>query len=287
MILNGVTIQDTYAEAWKLEVVRLVLTAMSYEIALSGAQQFVGAAGSSELGSKISGGIERKALPTETPDGRPGVIVAVTMNPEKREQMLEELALRIHLATLVPTCTVFDFMLPDVPADKVSIHSKLVNNWKNYEKEEVVNGRKLCVVPTITGYFRYEQEISIATQGSDGHFVCYALNEPSAVFAVKAAKEAMEAVDGAIPMGLGLEQVYRERDYCIGLKDVIDNSKVPDGVGSILNLLYFGVDQERVAKGLAVAVKAACKVPGVIQIGAMNFGGTFGPYKYYLRDAIK
>jgi formylmethanofuran--tetrahydromethanopterin N-formyltransferase len=111
MILNGVTIQDTYAEAWKLEVVRLVLTAMSYEIALSGAQQFVGAAGSSELGSKISGGIERKALPTETPDGRPGVIVAVTMNPEKREQMLEELALRIHLATLVPTCTVFDFML--------------------------------------------------------------------------------------------------------------------------------------------------------------------------------
>ena len=285
MILNGVTIQDTYAEAWKLEVVRLVLTAMSYEIALSGAQQFVGAAGSSELGSKISGGIDIN--PTETPDGRPGVIVAVTMNPEKREQMLEELALRIHLATLVPTCTVFDFMLPDVPADKVSIHSKLVNNWKNYEKEEVVNGRKLCVVPTITGYFRYEQEISIATQGSDGHFVCYALNEPSAVFAVKAAKEAMEAVDGAIPMGLGLEQVYRERDYCIGLKDVIDNSKVPDGVGSILNLLYFGVDQERVAKGLAVAVKAACKVPGVIQIGAMNFGGTFGPYKYYLRDAIK
>ena len=59
MKINDVLIQDTFAEAWDLEVVRLVLTAISEDVALGGAHQFVGAAGSSELGSRINAGIER------------------------------------------------------------------------------------------------------------------------------------------------------------------------------------------------------------------------------------
>ena len=81
MKINQVEIQDTYAEAWQLEVVRLVITAVSEEIAMGGANQFVGAAGSGELGSRINAGIERVALPQETPDGRPGVIIALTNTP--------------------------------------------------------------------------------------------------------------------------------------------------------------------------------------------------------------
>jgi len=112
MQINGVEIQDTFAEAWELEVVRLVMTAVTEEIALGGANQFVGAAGSGELGSRINAGIERTALPQETPDGRPGVIMALTGTPKDREAYLKELSLRFHLATLIPTCAVFDFM-PD------------------------------------------------------------------------------------------------------------------------------------------------------------------------------
>ena len=108
MKINNVTIYDTFAEAWDLEVVRVVLTAMTTELALGGAEQFAGAAGSSMIGSKINAGIERLASPQETPDGRPSVFVSLAMVPDARQDMLKELELRLALASLIPTIAIFD-----------------------------------------------------------------------------------------------------------------------------------------------------------------------------------
>lgn len=287
MKINQVEIQDTYAEAWQLEVVRLVITAVSEEIAMGGANQFVGAAGSGELGSRINAGIERVALPQETPDGRPGVIIALTNTPAARADLLEELSLRFHLATLIPTCAVYDFMVPGVQCDKGDIDAILKEKWSGDDWETEVNGHTMCCVPTITGTYMFEKTVSISTQGCDGHIVCYGKDINATVLAVSAAKASLAGNDGVSPMGFGLEQVYREKDYVLALKDKIENSKVPDGVGSILNMLVFGVSQEKMAKALGDAVKAACQVPGVVKIGAMNFGGAFGPYKFYLHEIVK
>ena len=287
MKINNVEIQDTYAEAWKLEVVRLVITAVSQELAMGGANQFVGAAGSGELGSRINGGIERVALPQETPDGRPGVIVALTNTPANRDQLLDELSLRFHLATLIPTCAVYDFMVPGIQCDKGDIDAILKEKWSGDDWEAEVNGHVMCCVPTITGTYMFEKKVSISTEGCDGHIVCYAGDINAAVLAVGAAKASLEGTDGVCPMGYGLEQVYREKDYVLALKDKIEDSKVPEGVGSILNMLVFGVSQEKMAQALGDAVKAACQVPNVVKIGAMNFGGTFGPYKFYLHEIVK
>ncbi|MCL4458838.1 MAG: hypothetical protein M1577_02870 [Chloroflexi bacterium] len=281
-------IQDTFAEAWDSEVVRLVLTAISEEVALDGAYQFVGAAGSSELGSRINGGIQRIARPQETPDGRPGVFISLTMPPNRREDMVKELALRTVLATLIPTCAVFDCMVPEATAtEKVDIYRLTSERWQGYDSEREIAERRICVVPTITGEFIYEKEFTISTQGTDGHIVCYAENAASAVSAVKAAKSAICGVDGVSPMGYGLEQVFRELDYIPALKDKITGSKVPDSVGSILNLLMFGATSGLMKRAMKVAIEAAVHVPGVMQIGAMNFGGAFGRHKYYLLELLK
>jgi formylmethanofuran--tetrahydromethanopterin N-formyltransferase len=286
MKYNNVEIQDTFAEAWELEVIRLVITAISEEIALAGANQFVGAAGSGELGSRINGGIERTALPQETPDGRPGVIIALTSTPKDRPNYIKELALRFHLATLVPSCAVFDCMIEGVTAEKYDMAADLKELWKGDDTTVKVGDREMCSVPTLPGDFKFEKKISIATKGSDGHLVCYGKDANAVIFAIMAAKKAVEGVDGVCPMGIGLEQVYREKDYVPALKDKIENSKVPDGVGAILNLLVFGVDTKFMQKALSGALKAACQVPGVMKMGAMNFNGEFGPYKFHLKDLI-
>jgi formylmethanofuran--tetrahydromethanopterin N-formyltransferase len=287
MKINGVSIQDTFAEAWDLEVVRLMLTAISEDVALGGAQQFVGAAGSSELGSRINAGMERKALPVETPDGRPGVIVSCTMPPDRRESLIEELALRVVLATLIPTCAVFDAMVPGVEGrERINIHDQISERWQSYDSEREVGGRVVGIVPTTTGEFIYEKSISISTSGTDGHIVLFAETEASAVLAIKAAKDAIASVDGVAPMGYGLEQVFRELDYVPALRDTIGDSKVPDGVGSILNLLMFGASPDLMKQGIRVAVQAAAQVPGVCQVGAMNFGGEFGRHTYHLHELL-
>jgi formylmethanofuran--tetrahydromethanopterin N-formyltransferase len=286
MKIQDVLIQDTFAEAWDLEVARFLLTAVSADVALGGAYQFAGAAGSSELGSPINAGIERVALPHETPDGRPGVFVSCTMTPDRRDALLQEVSLRVVLATLIPTCSVFDGMAPATQATaQLNIHNEIEKQWQGHDTEQFVGERRVCAVPTTTGRFLYEKSINVSS-GTDGHFVLYATGEAPAVLAVKAAKEAIAAVDGVAPMGYGLEQIFRELDYIPSLRDEIENSKVPDGVGSILNLLMFGASADLMKEGIRVAIQAAAQVPGVLEIGAMNFGGEFGRHSYHLRDIL-
>jgi len=139
------------------------------------------------------------------------------------------------------------------------------------------------VVPTTTGEFVYEKTVRLSTAGTDGHLVYYAATAASAVIAVQAAKDAIAGVDGVSPMGYGLEQVYRELDYIPALQ----GSKVPDGVGSILNLLMFAASADLMRQGMKVAIEAAAQVPGVLEIGAMNFGGAFGRHKYHLHELLR
>jgi formylmethanofuran:tetrahydromethanopterin formyltransferase len=116
--------------------------------------------------------------------------------------------------------------------------------------------------------------------------VCYSKSEASSVLAIKAAKDAIAAVDGVAPMGYGLEQVFRELDYVPALRDQIEDSKVPEGIDSILNLLMFGSTPDLMKRAMKVAINAAAQVPGVVQIGAMNFGGSFGKHAYHLHELL-
>lgn len=289
MKINAVTICDTFAEAWDLEVMRVLLTAMTPELALGGAHQFAGAAGSSMIGSRINAGIERPALPQETPDGRPGVFISMAMVPAARQDMLKELELRIALASLIPTLTVFDATIDGVPGVAVNIHDTYAmsgERWNSYDSEREVKGHHLCLVPTTTGEFLYEKTYRVCTSGTDGHFVCFASNAASAVAAIVAAKDAIVGVDGVAPMGYGLEQVYREHDYIPALRDKIEDSKVPPGVESILNLLMFGASPDLMKKAMAVSLRAAAQVSGVLYLGAMNFGGQFGRHQYHLHELL-
>lgn len=156
--------------------------------------------------------------------------------------------------------------------------------WKGDESSETINGREMCVVPTLPGSYKFEKSISISTKGSDGHILCYGKDTNAVVLAIMAAKKAIEGVDGVCPMGFGLEQVYRKKDYVPALKDKIEDSKVPEGVGARLTLLVFGIDTKYMERALSYALNAACQVLGVIKIGAMNFSGEFGPYKFFLRE---
>ena len=278
MKTNGVEIYETFAEAWTLEVCRVVLTAMTTELALGGANQFAGAAGSSMIGSQLNAGIERVALPSETPDGRPGVFVSLAHTPENRANMMKELELRVALASLVPTISVFDAIAPGVESVAVDIHEEYKmssERWSGKDTERALGGRTLCVVPTTTGEFVYEKSYNVSTEGTDGHFVCFAENAASAVSAILAAKEAIASVDGVAPMGYGLEQVFREFDYIPSLRESIEDTKIPAGVNSVLNLLMFGASANLMREAMSVSLRAATQVPGVIALTAMNFGGQF------------
>ena len=74
MKLEGIAIDDTFAEAFGMRGTRLVITADSLPWAEVAGRSMTGFA-TSVIGCGLEAGIERALVPEETPDGRPGIAV--------------------------------------------------------------------------------------------------------------------------------------------------------------------------------------------------------------------
>ena len=72
LTVNAVPIEDTFAEAFPMTTVRVVVTAETPGWARTAGQTATGYA-ASVIGCDAEAGIERILSPAETPDGRPGV----------------------------------------------------------------------------------------------------------------------------------------------------------------------------------------------------------------------
>src|SRR5690242_9048522 len=72
--INGVVIDDTFAEAFGMSALGLVITADTAKWANICATVMTGF-GTSVIGAGAECGIDRELSPDETPDGRPGVRV--------------------------------------------------------------------------------------------------------------------------------------------------------------------------------------------------------------------
>ena len=71
---NGVTIDETFAEAFPMKATRILITAHTLEWARNAAVAATGFA-TSVIACGCEAGIERELGPDETPDGRPGIAV--------------------------------------------------------------------------------------------------------------------------------------------------------------------------------------------------------------------
>ncbi|HLC08024.1 MAG TPA: formylmethanofuran--tetrahydromethanopterin N-formyltransferase, partial [Methyloceanibacter sp.] len=86
--IKGVTIVETFAEAFPMVGTRIVITAPSLEWALISARTMTGFA-TSVIACGAEAGIERTLSPDETLDGRPGVAVLLfTMDADKLQRQL-------------------------------------------------------------------------------------------------------------------------------------------------------------------------------------------------------
>lgn len=99
MEINGVTIEDTFAEAFPMVAARAVVTAESARWAQIAAQEATGYA-TSVIACDSEAGIERTLEPDQTPDGRPGV--SVLFFSFSRDKL--EMAVANRIGQCVMTC---------------------------------------------------------------------------------------------------------------------------------------------------------------------------------------
>ena len=103
--LNGVLIDDGFAEAFPMKATRVVITAHTAAWARTAAVSMTGFA-TSVIACGCEAGIERELQPGETPDGRPGIAVLVFSMSGK--ELAKQVERRVGQCVLTcPTTAVF------------------------------------------------------------------------------------------------------------------------------------------------------------------------------------
>ena len=295
MKLNGVLIEDTFAEAFSMWGARAVITGGTQEWAREAATQMSGFA-TSVIGCKCEAAIERDLPADATPDGRPGTAVLLfAFDAEGLEKRLVE---RVGQCVLTcPTAACFDG-LPEEP-DRISVGGQLRYFGDKFQTSKVIDGRRYWRVPVMEGEFLVEETFGARSAVGGGNFIILGESAETALAAAEAGVAAIAGVDGVIlpfPGGIvrsgskvgsrhySLKATTNEA-YCPTLRGLVE-SALPDGVNSVLEIVIDGLTADAVGEAMRVGIQAACR-PGVRSISAGNYGGELGQYRLELRKLLE
>jgi len=151
------------------------------------------------------------------------------------------------------------------------------------------------------GDFIIEEEIGAIKGVAGGNFLIMGETQMSALVAAEAAVDAICAVPGTItpfPGGVvssgskvgSLKYKFMNAStnekFCPTIREKVPETAIPEGVKSVYEIVIDGVSEATVNEAMKAGVQAACRVPGIVKITAGNYGGSLGPFKFYLKDCI-
>ena len=295
MQIRGVFIEETFAEAFTMQVARVLITARSPRWAREAALKLTGFA-TSVIGCKVEAGIERELAEGETPDGRPGVsILVMTMGKDDLGKRLIE---RIGQTVLTcPTTACYDG-LPTAP-DRVGVGSALRFFGDGFQASKVIAGERFWRIPVMEGEFLVQEKFGMQKGVGGGNFLILARSADAALAAAEAAADAMMAQPGVIlPFPGGVvrsgskvgsrriqSMIASTNDaFCPTLR-AVTQSALPDTVNSVLEIVVNGTDAEVISAAMRIGIDAACR-DGVVSISAGNYGGKLGPHHFHLRKVM-
>ena len=294
MRLHDAEVEDTFAEAFPMWGARIVVTADTPGWAEHAGRSLTGFA-TSVIGCKCEAGIERVLDASETPDGRPG-IAALLFAPDA-EGLGKRLVERIGQTVLTcPTTACFNGLDAE---DDVDVGGQLRFFGDGWQASKVIDGRRYWRVPVMEGEFLVEERFGMVEGVGGGNIIILAGDLATALGAAEAAADAMRAVEGAImpfpggiarsgsKVGSRYKAVIASTNHvlCPTLRAQADDTQVPDGVGSVFEIVIDGLAPEPVAEAMRVGLEAAAR-SGATHLTAGNYGGNLGPHHFPLQDLV-
>ncbi len=290
-------IQNTFAEMFPMWAGRILITADTEKWAMTAAQMTTGFAASIIM-SPAEAGIEGIETKDKTPDRRPGALVQIYHR--SRRDLKSQMILRIGQCIMTcPTTAAFDALPKAKRRLKVGRSLRLFGD--GFQKRDEKYGRTVWRIPVMEGEFVVESRFGAMHAVAGGNFLIMAEDQKAGL---QAAENAVTAINQRAPYVIlpfpgGICRAgskagslkYKLKastfhSYCPKLKTLVEDSLVPENVNSIYEIVINGLDLDAVKKAMAEGVKAAVKIPGVVQISAGNYGGKLGPYKAHLKEVL-
>jgi len=294
-------IEDTYAEAFEGIYCRVIVTAEDEEILRKAAEDAT--ATPAVVIGRIEGGIEKWLSEDETPNGRKGAILQFWGGIDEKKPLKDsvkkfeiELSYRIRQDILVkPFTAVFDASLQ--PIGKLDMMERVGHCGDGYEWEEKRYGRQMIVVPIMVPNFQIERYLGygMGIMGANFWYMCK--TKEAVMEAGRKALEAIGRIEGVIApfeicsAGSKPETKFpwigptTNHPYCPSLKEKLGpESKVPEGVGYIPEIVINGATLEAVKKAMKAGIEAVLSFDEVVKVSAGNYGGKLGKHKIYLKE---
>jgi formylmethanofuran--tetrahydromethanopterin N-formyltransferase len=290
--INGVEIEDTFAEAFAMWAARIIITAVSREWAYEAASKMIGFA-TSIIACGCEGGIETDA--ERTVDGRPGV--SVLLFAPTKELLATQLTNRIGQCVL--TCATTACFNGLSAAEHVAVGRQLRFYGDGFQISKVINGRRFWRIPVMEGEFLVEETFGVQRAVAGGNILILGSNQEITLQAAQRAAEAMRRIPGVIlpfPGGIvrsgskvGSRYKFLKAStndaFCPTLRSLV-SSALPAGVNSVLEIVIDGLETQAIDQATRAGILAAC-IPGIRRISAGNYGGNLGKFKIHLHEVLE
>jgi len=297
MIINGVTIDETFAEAFPMKATRLIITAHNAKWAMISAQAFTGFA-TSVIACGCEAGVERQLKGNETPDGRPGVSILIfAMGGKGLAKQVETRSGQCVLTS--PTSALFSGL--DSEKD-MPLGENLRYFGDGFQISKMIDGKRYWRIPVMDGEFLTQEKTGVTAAVGGGNFLVLAESQSQALAACEAAIEEMQKIPnvimpfpgGVVRSGSKVGSKYKALNastndaFCPTLKGQT-SSDLPAEVESVMEIVIDGLTKEDIDKAMKVGIEAVCKLgskEGVRRISAGNYGGKLGPFHFHLQEIM-
>ena len=297
MQINGVTIDETFAEAFPMKGTRVIITAQNTRWARIAAESMTGFA-TSVIACGCEAGIERELSPDETPDGRPGfAILLFAMGGKTLAKQLETRAGQCVLTA--PTSALFSGL---DGGTQIPLGKNLRFFGDGFQISKKIGSKRYWRVPVMDGEFLCEEKTGVADSVGGGNFLILARSQPQALAACEVAIEAMRKVEnvimpfpgGVVRSGSKVGSKYKALNastndaFCPTLKGQTKTQLSPE-IESVMEIVIDGLSADDIRIAMKVGIEAACALGadhGIERISAGNYGGKLGPFLFPLHEIL-
>ncbi len=299
LTVNGVAIDDTFAEAFEMRATALVITAPTVRWALQAAATATGFA-TSVIACGCEAGVDRTLSPRETPDGRPGVrVLMFAVSTSELQRQLQNRVGQCVLTSPGSAC----YAGIEAGEEKLKLGAAIRFFGDGWQIAKKLGSRRYWRVPVMDGEFVCESTTYLTKNAvGGGNLLIMGAAPANTLAAAEAAVKAMHGVaDVIMPFPGGIARSgskvgskYKGASastndaYCPTLKGAVDSALGPE-IASVLEIVIDGLTSAAVAAAMRAGLAAIVELGperGALRVAAGNYGGKLGKHHYHLKELL-
>jgi formylmethanofuran--tetrahydromethanopterin N-formyltransferase len=295
---NGVTVDDTFAEAFPMKATRIVITAHNIDWARQAAISATGFA-TSVIGCGCEAGIEREIDASETPDGRAGIsILLFAISGKELTKQIER-----RLGQCVLTCPTTAVFAGIAEGEAVALGKNLRFFGDGWQISKVIGGVRYWRVPVMDGEFVAQETTAVVKAVGGGNLLLLARDTDAALAVAEAAVAAMRKLrnvimpfpGGVVRSGSKVGSKYpslmasTNDAFCPTLYGLVPKSELTTETRCVMEIVIDGLTEADVAAAMRAGLDAGIAFGagrGLLRISAGNYGGKLGPFHFHLHKLM-